>query len=77
MGFDEKFNRILNKHPEWSSLVCFKTALMYCPIKNKATIKRKFFELVDPDDYDPKDRKLVKELLDDLYNTNPGKIEFL
>lgn len=77
MGFDEKFQRILSKHPEWSSLACFKAALIHCPIKSAATIKRKFFELVDPDDYDAKDRQQVKELMQDLYNTKPGTIRLL
>lgn len=69
MGFDEKFKSIMRKHPEWSSLVCFKTALMTHRLKYKSAIKRKFLQLVDPDDYDPKDRKQVKELIEDLYRT--------
>ncbi len=69
MGFEEKFRNILEKHPDWSSLVCFKTTLMKHKLKSRSLLKRKFLQLVDPSDYDPKDRQQVRELLQDLYNT--------
>lgn len=68
MSFDKKFKKVLAQHPDYSSLVCFNITLRHCPLKNRALIKEKFLQLVDPDDYDPKDRKQVRELLDDLYN---------
>jgi len=66
-SLQRRFKIISQKHPFWSSLVCFERAIVGRNFKRR-TLYYWFFQLVDRNDYRRKDSK---DILDGLENKKP------
>lgn len=60
-----RFKTISQKNPYSSSLACFKHAIKNQSFK-KRTLRYWFKRLVEKDDYDPKDKKMIFRDLENL-----------
>jgi len=62
-SIEARFNKMTEKHPNYSSLICFGRAV-WGQKMTRATISRWFNKLVDKTDYEALDRKaLIMHLL--------------
>ena len=60
-----RYDQISQKNPYSSSLACFKRAIEGQNFKRRA-IRYWFFQLVEKDDYNPKDKKAIFRDLENL-----------
>ena len=63
------FQAIKNSYPYQSDFVCFVTVIRK-RLFNKRTIRQKFKELINPDEYDKHD---IKQILKFIYSQCPQK----
>ena len=67
-SLERRFNNIKEKNPNWSSYLCFSSAIKGQSF-NKQTIHRWFQKLVDKDDYARSEKRVILAHLDNLSNT--------
>lgn len=62
-----RFNQVSEKHPLWSSYICFAEAIKHQKF-GQETIHRWFSKLVKEDDYIKKEKRAILEYLENLTN---------
>jgi hypothetical protein len=63
----QHYDKIKEKNPYWSSIICFSETVLHQKFKPK-TISYWFKKLVDENDYCQKDKKEILAFLDKLTN---------
>ena len=66
-SLQRRFNNIIKMNPYWSSYICFTEAVIDQRF-SRQTVHRWFNKIVDKNDYDKKDKKIILSHLLNLSN---------